>query len=726
MTKRIISFLLSAVMIFGVCAATAPQVSAAGSLTTSEECIALIKEYEGFTPKPVFDYSQYSVGYGSSCQKGDYPNGITREQADKLLRKDLKTPETQVRNFAKKYGLNFSQNQFDALVSFTYNLGGSWMKEKSVFRDAVINGAKGNDFIFAITMWSSAGGALNNGLVQRRLSEANLYLNGKYAKNPPANYSYVLFNNNITDPDNIVRVQGYDVNSPDLVRAIPSKNGYSLLGWYTEANGGEWIPALTKSHAGKTLYAHWQKGTGDPEKGVAANYKRILNEETIVRDKVGGKIMKRLPKGTTVTVTADYLDSAGLRWGKISDGWITLSNAGLAGSEYSGVKLMDPVKVVVNANGVNIRTGPGTSYLSVSKAYKNETLTITRVYKGINYLWGEFTGGWICLDYTNYDDVIANKDTGAEEVTATGVIVKTDKLNVRNRPGTSGTSVVGSYKRGEVVTITAQQKVGTTTWGRTSKGWISLYYVELTGVTPDDNGGSDGNLPGDDSEYEGDVVAVGTVVDCNSLRIRAGAGTKYDQVGSLARGTKVEIYQIATVGSQLWGRINKGWVSMNYIKLTGTTPGSGGTPTPAPDDNDTPQQPEQTEKVNKTGVIIGTNQLRVRATPGTQGKQVGTYNKGDKVVILETTKVGTATWGRTEKGWIHMHYVRLSTTEVAEGSIVRTVTANLNIRAGAGTSYAAIGKYPKGTQVVITSQTKVGSTTWGRTDKGWISMDYVK
>ena len=73
-----------------------------------------------------------------------------------------------------------------------------------------------------------------------------------------------------------------------------------------------------------------------------------------------------------------------------------------------------------------------------------------------------------------------------------------------------------------------------------------------------------------------------------------------------------------------------------------------------------------------------------------------------------------------------MHYVRLSTTEVAEGSIVRTVTANLNIRAGAGTSYAAIGKYPKGTQVVITSQTKVGSTTWGRTDKGWISMDYVK
>ena len=95
-------------------------------------------------------------------------------------------------------------------------------------------------------------------------------------------------------------------------------------------------------------------------------------------------------------------------------------------------------------------------------------------------------------------------------------------------------------------------------------------------------------------------------------------------------------------------------------------------------------------------------------------------------MILETTNVGSATWGRTEKGWIHMYYVRLSSTEVPEGSVVRTVTENLNIRAGAGTSYESIGKYTKGTQVIITAQTTVGSTVWGRTDKGWISMDYVK
>ena len=73
-----------------------------------------------------------------------------------------------------------------------------------------------------------------------------------------------------------------------------------------------------------------------------------------------------------------------------------------------------------------------------------------------------------------------------------------------------------------------------------------------------------------------------------------------------------------------------------------------------------------------------------------------------------------------------MYYVRLSATEVPEGAVVKTVTTLLNIRAGAGTSYASIGKYEKGTQVIITAQTTVGRTVWGRTDKGWISMDYVK
>jgi ABC-type sugar transport system ATPase subunit len=101
--------------------------------------------------------------------------------------------------------------------------------------------------------------------------------------------------------------------------------------------------------------------------------------------------------------------------------------------------------------------------------------------------------------------------------------------------------------------------------------------------------------------------------------------------------------------------------------------------------------------------------------------------KEDKYDLKADGKVGAATWGRIESGWIHMYYVKLNSESVPAGSVIRTVTASsLRIRAGAGTKYDAVGNYLRGTEVVILEQTTVGSQRWGRTDKGWISLDYVK
>ena len=50
---------------------------------------------------------------------------------------------------------------------------------------------------------------------------------------------------------------------------------------------------------------------------------------------------------------------------------------------------------------------------------------------------------------------------------------------------------------------------------------------------------------------------------------------------------------------------------------------------------------------------------------------------------------------------------------------------NLCIRTGPGTSYGVIGAYYSGTKVTILEQTTVGGITWGKTDRGWISMTYV-
>lgn len=55
-------------------------------LRTTDAGVEFIKAREGFTAKAYWDYQQYSIGYGSYCEKDEYPDGITEKQADRLLR----------------------------------------------------------------------------------------------------------------------------------------------------------------------------------------------------------------------------------------------------------------------------------------------------------------------------------------------------------------------------------------------------------------------------------------------------------------------------------------------------------------------------------------------------------------------------------------------------------------------------------------------------------------
>lgn len=67
------------------------------------------------------------------------------------------------------------------------------------------------------------------------------------------------------------------------------------------------------------------------------------------------------------------------------------------------------------------------------------------------------------------------------------------------------------------------------------------------------------------------------------------------------------------------------------------------------------------------------------------------------------------------------------TEEPTEPGVTKTVTSNtLNIRSGAGTKNEKVGSYKKGDVITIYEETKVGGQMWGRTDKGWVCMDYVK
>ena len=226
------------------------------------------------------------------------------------------------------------------------------------------------------------------------------------------------------------------------------------------------------------------------------------------------------------------------------------------------------------------------------------------------------------------------------------------------------------------------------------------------------------------------------------LNIRKAPGTGNKAVGSLTNGTVVEILETQKVGNVTWGRIEKGWISLEYVQLDQVEetpevkpeekPEETPEETPEEKPEETPEEkPEETPDAEKTvtGTIsCGTAKLRIRVAP--DGDLTGNYLvTGDKVTVLEQKTVDGVLWGRIEKGWIKMQYVILDKTESESTTTGKagTVTGNdLRIRSGPGTNYSVLGLLHTGDQVTILETKTVGNMTWGRIRNGWICMDYVK
>ena len=88
-------------------------------MRTSQIGINLIKEFEGCCLKAYWDYKDYSIGYGHlGAEPGQV---ITKAQAEALLLSDLPAYERKVERYDDVY--HWTQNEFDALVSYCYNIG---------------------------------------------------------------------------------------------------------------------------------------------------------------------------------------------------------------------------------------------------------------------------------------------------------------------------------------------------------------------------------------------------------------------------------------------------------------------------------------------------------------------------------------------------------------------------------------------------------------------------
>lgn len=136
----------------------------------SNKGIELIKRHEGLVLKAYrCPADKWTIGYGHTLNVKS-TDVINKEQAEYFLRQDVKSAESDV----NREKLNLTQNQFDALVSFVFNLGVGNFKKSTLLKKVKANP---NDPTIKneLERWIYAGGKVLNGLVKRRKEEADLY-----------------------------------------------------------------------------------------------------------------------------------------------------------------------------------------------------------------------------------------------------------------------------------------------------------------------------------------------------------------------------------------------------------------------------------------------------------------------------------------------------------------------------------------------------------------------
>lgn len=133
----------------------------------SKNGIDLIKKFEGCRLKAYkCAANTWTIGYGHTSGVKS-TNVITQEKAEELLKKDLEKFEKNVEKYNSKYGWN--QNEFDALVSFAFNIGSI---------DKLTAGGTRSRATIAEKMlaYNNAGGKILAGLTKRRQAERELFL----------------------------------------------------------------------------------------------------------------------------------------------------------------------------------------------------------------------------------------------------------------------------------------------------------------------------------------------------------------------------------------------------------------------------------------------------------------------------------------------------------------------------------------------------------------------
>ena len=245
-------------------------------------------------------------------------------------------------------------------------------------------------------------------------------------------------------------------------------------------------------------------------------------------------IIKVLNKGEKVEVISE---SAG--WSKVRYD----SRLGYVASQYIDKTNTNYIIKEVNTDGLNVRTGPSTSYSSIGKLNKGTKVQVISESAGwskINYnnKIAYVSSGYLKTVSTNTSDT---KPEDSTEQYKEIKVVNTNGLNVRKGPSTSYSSI-GKLNKGSNVEVISE-----------SAGWSKINYNNTTAYVATMYLDKKTTNTEDSTEQYKEIKVVNT----NGLNVRKGPSTSYSSIGKLNKGSNVEVISESA-----------GWSKINYNNTT--------------------------------------------------------------------------------------------------------------------------------------------------------------
>jgi lysozyme len=143
-----------------------------GPCEVSDSGVALIQHFEGYSPFAYEDVAgKKSIGFGHLMLKGErFEEPLLPDEADDLMRNDLDRTVDGVNDLLE---VDLKQNQFDSLVSFSFNVGTGAFESSTLLRR--VNAERHREVPAQFLRWNRAGGKVSRGLTIRRETEARYY-----------------------------------------------------------------------------------------------------------------------------------------------------------------------------------------------------------------------------------------------------------------------------------------------------------------------------------------------------------------------------------------------------------------------------------------------------------------------------------------------------------------------------------------------------------------------